>query len=260
MPRQDSVSEKEKDEEGAVHLIECNGPGLGKGCVAWVSTWLPKKLPKNFMKRKFLCGFCAAAEIEKLKEETVEQVKSVDEVKVKLANNVEQTKSGLASLFSSDAVEQYGRRDNIRIFGIKENADEDIYQEVINVAKCAGVNVTKSDISICHRVPSRATDKPRPVIVKFVRRELKHRVMSCKRKLKENADMIFINDDITPLRARLAYALRRREDINGVHFINEKLILYTKTNEKLVFENLFELHKWDSDFVMSICKDRLHFQ
>ena len=137
-PRQESVSEKEK-EKGAVHLIECNGPGLVKGCVAWVSTWLPEKLPKGFMNRKFLCGFCAAAEIEKLKEETVEQVKSVDEVKVKLANNVEQTKSGLASLFSSDAVEQYGRRDNIRIFGVKEKADEDIYEEVINVAKSAGV-------------------------------------------------------------------------------------------------------------------------
>ena len=177
MSRYDSVSGKEKGEEGSVHLIECNGPGLGKGCVAWVSTWLPEKLPKGFMNRKFLCGFCAAAEIEKLKEETVEQVKSVDEVKVKLANNVDQNKSGLASLFSADTVEQYGRRDNIRIFGVKENNDEDIYQEVINVAKSAGVNMNKSDISICHRVPSRSTVNPRPVIVKFVRRELKHRVM-----------------------------------------------------------------------------------
>ena len=61
--------DKSSKEEGMMHLIECNGDGVnGNGCVAWTSIWLPKKLPRGFNERRFLCGFCAAAEVEQMKE------------------------------------------------------------------------------------------------------------------------------------------------------------------------------------------------
>ena len=54
--------------DGSWHEVECNGPDRGYGgCVAWTSLWFPRKIPKNFLSRPFLCGFCAAEAIERLK-------------------------------------------------------------------------------------------------------------------------------------------------------------------------------------------------
>ena len=175
----------QSDEEGSTHLIECTGkgPDKGKGCQSWVPTWLPKKILKGFMDRPFLCGFCAAAEVADLQS--------------KLAKITEKPQiSG----------EQYGRRDNVRIFGVEEAPNEDVYQAVIDVAENAGCQVSRADISICHRVPSRNV-KPgqgRPIIAKFVRRQTKIGLMTNKKKLKDSENKIYINDDLTLLRARLA--------------------------------------------------------
>ena len=88
----------------------------------------------------------------------------------------------LSSLFNADSNEQYGRRDNGRIFGLKEEADEDVYQKVVDVAMKVG-QISKTDISICHRVPSKnlINDEGRPIIVKFERRQTKSGPMAHKK-------------------------------------------------------------------------------
>ena len=115
----------QSDEEGSTHLIECTGkgPDKWKGCQSWVPTWLPKKIHKGFMDRPFLCGFCAAAEVADLQS--------------KLAKIAEkpQISGELSSLFNADSNQQYGRRDNVRIFGVEEAPYEDVYQAVIDVAE-----------------------------------------------------------------------------------------------------------------------------
>ena len=69
MPSTRMASSSQDADEGSSHLIECTGKGQnGKGCVAWIPTWLPKKIPKGFMNRPFLCGFCAASEASELRE------------------------------------------------------------------------------------------------------------------------------------------------------------------------------------------------
>ena len=120
-----------------MHLIECNGDGVnGKGCVAWTSIWLPKKLPRGFNERRFLCGYCAADEVEQMKE------------KLAKSQQTSQPDQVLGSVLSSDAIEQYGRRDNIRIFGVADVQDEDPYHTVIQVASEAGVTINCSDIRV----------------------------------------------------------------------------------------------------------------
>ena len=168
----------QSDEEGSTHLIECTGkgPDKGKGCQSWVPTWLPKKIHRGFMDRPFLCGFCAAAEVADLQS--------------KLAKIAEKSQiSGeLSSLFNADSNQQYGRRDNVRIFGVEGAPNEDVYQAVIDVAEKAGCQVSRADISICHRVPSRNV-KPgqgRPIIAKFVRRQTKIGLMTNKKKFKDS--------------------------------------------------------------------------
>ena len=72
----------------------------------------------------------------------------------------------LSILFLWDAIEQYGRRENVRIFAVEEETGEDVYQQVVNVVKGTGVEVCKSDISVCHRLPARG-QSGKLIIVKF---------------------------------------------------------------------------------------------
>ena len=133
------------DENGKNHLIECSGPGQdGYGCVAWVPVWLPTRLPKTFTERPFVCGYCAFTEVEKLRREAHGDSK------------VQETE--LSNLFLSNAYEQYGRRENVRIFGVEEQTGEVVYQQVVNVVKGTGVESCNSDNSACHRLPARGQE------------------------------------------------------------------------------------------------------
>ena len=86
------------------------------GCVTWVSVWLPKKLPSGFNERRFLCAYCASQEVEDL-EGKLEKVQNPDPSA--------QQDQGRESSFNADTIEQYGRRNNIRIFGADEAPGED---------------------------------------------------------------------------------------------------------------------------------------
>ena len=125
----------------------------------------PYTTAKNITERPFLCGYCAFTEVEKLRKEAHGDSK------------VQETR--LSNLFLSDANEQYGRRENVRIFGVKEQTGEDVYQQVADVLKGTGFEMCKSDISVCHRLPARG-QSGEPIFVKFVRRETKLALMKKK--------------------------------------------------------------------------------
>ena len=235
------------DEDGKNHLIECIGPGQDrKGCVAWVPVWLSTRLAKNFTERPFLCGYCSFTEVEKLRKEALGDSK------------VQETR--FSNLFLSDANEQHGRRENVRIFGAEEQTGEDVYQQVVDVVKRTGVKICKSDISECHRLPARG-QSGKPIIVKFVLRETKLALMKKKIGLRhQSARHIFMNDDITQLRARLLKSLKEKPDVKAANMINEKTIVYQTNNDKVVFHTLHDLYECHPGLVMRVCADKLNFQ
>ena len=130
--------------------------------MARVPVWLPTRLPKFFTERPFLCGYCAFTEVEKLRKEARGDSKTQE--------------TRLSKLFLSDADEPYGRRENVRIIGVEEQIGEDVYQPVVNVVKRKGVEICKSDISVCPCLPARG-QSGKPIIVKFVWRETKLALM-----------------------------------------------------------------------------------
>ena len=77
----------------------------------------------------------------------------------------------MSAVIEADSIEQYGRRENVRIFGVEEEQCEDVFAKVVSVAEKAGVSITPNDVSICHRLPSGGTGS-KQLIAKFVRREL----------------------------------------------------------------------------------------
>ena len=115
----------------------------------------------------------------------------------------------LGSQILLDANEQHGRREKVRMFGVEEQIGEDVYQLVVDVVKGTGVEICKSDFSVCHRLPARGQSS-KPNIVKFVRRETKLALVKKKSGLRHQSGRpIYINEDITQLRARLLKSLKK---------------------------------------------------
>lgn len=93
-----------------------------------------------------------------------------------------------------DEREQYSRRNNIRIFGIKESEDENTDQIVLKVASQLQVPLSVQQIDRSHRVGRKGT-KPRPIIVKLVSYKQRQALFMAKKGLKGTKP--FICEDLT---------------------------------------------------------------
>ncbi|KAK7465977.1 hypothetical protein BaRGS_00037464 [Batillaria attramentaria] len=109
-------------------------------------------------------------------------------------------------------LEQYTRRNNVRVFGVREADNEtttDCERKVLQMFRDKlGLTIKEDQIEACHRVGAakgkpqrRATEqqqhhgKPRPIIVRFVSRKTTEAVLHIKRKLKTTAYMVV--EDLT---------------------------------------------------------------
>jgi hypothetical protein len=125
-----------------------------------------------------------------------------------------------------DDLEQYGRRNNLRIFGIPERDNEKTDDIVIDVASKIGVVLDSSCIDRSHRVGKKGTHH-RPIIVKFTSYAHRRSVFSQKKLLK--GTKITVREDLTKSRLNLmknavsAYSEKRVWSIDGVIKINAGL-------------------------------------
>jgi hypothetical protein len=116
-----------------------------------------------------------------------------------------------------DRLEQYGRRNSIRIRGIQEpdNTNTEITDaEVIKLATQLQVPITQSDINRSHRVGIKRDQQSRDILVKFVSHNVKVQFMMSRMKLKGSG--IYINEALTRTRAQLfsqTRALKRQKKI-----------------------------------------------
>ena len=146
-----------------------------------------------------------AVENEKLKKKVSTYEKENIQLKSDINKEIEDRKEKLNDL------EQYGRRNNIRITGIpfdKEN--ETAYETTDNVLRLLNekldMEVGYQDIDIAHRLGKYKKDAKRPVIVKFVHRHVKGSVMREAKRLKNTN--IYINEDLTFLNQSVLASLR----------------------------------------------------
>jgi hypothetical protein len=86
-------------------------------------------------------------------------------------------------------LEQYSRKANIRIFGVKESTRENCKQvvaDIINDKLQLRYTLSQDDIDAAHRLPQRDTSKPKSIIVRFFRRDDKAEIMRNRRNLKSS--------------------------------------------------------------------------
>ena len=124
--------------------------------------------------------------------------------------------------FDVDRLVQYSRRENVRLHGVPETAGENTHDVVISIAHDMGVDISSNDISVSHRLPKSRTMKERPIIVKFVRRNMKTALMMNKKTLRtiDRYRHIYINDNLTPLRSRMLRTLQNDDEVKRVWTID----------------------------------------
>ena len=84
--------------------------------------------------------------------------------------------------FHSINNEQYQRKNNLVIFGIKEADKEDVKAAAVKVMKTCAPTVTVADVDVAHRLGNRKVGgKPRPVIVKMYSHDVRFNILkTCK--------------------------------------------------------------------------------
>ena len=139
-----------------------------------------------------------------------------------------------------EELEQYGRRNGVRIHGIKEQKGENTDQIMLDLAKSIGADIPKTAFGRSHRVGPDGGSKPRPIIAKFIGHNNKVELLKHKKNLRTIGEMdsegkpkhpIFINEDLTKTRVNWAQRARTMKKAgkitdtwtrNGIIFIKWK--------------------------------------
>ena len=134
---------------------------------------------------------------DKLKTENNELREELKVIKTEVDNNNTKFAKLEAKLQEvqghSIANEQYSRRRNVRIFGMREDAGENCVGKVFDLVTAKlGRKLTDHDIEVAHRLPAKV--KPWPIIVQFRNRDIKLDVMKRRRVLKGSG--IVVADDL----------------------------------------------------------------
>ncbi|WAR04839.1 hypothetical protein MAR_020208 [Mya arenaria] len=162
--------------------------------------------------------------------------------------------------FRDDALEQYSRRENIRLHNVNENEREHLLEvvlSIVNAAKSFKGNedtpdvspddlFTKKDISVCHRVGSKAhgrnhSMKPRQILVRFISRQSIQSIFRCKKNLKKTSC-----NDVTVLRLRLKAIIKDTPGVTKVH-TRDGNIVFTKDGRVNTVSSPDDLHKTGID-------------
>ena len=115
-----------------------------------------------------------------------------------------------------DNMEQYSRRNSIQMFGIPETEQDSSAAEDTTSLVCQtltnklGISVSPIDIDVSHRIGRIGGERPRPIIIKFVRREKRLEALRNRKKLVGTS--VAIDVDLTKERANF---LRRAKERFG---------------------------------------------
>ncbi|KAI5713981.1 hypothetical protein M8J76_009009 [Diaphorina citri] len=136
-------------------------------------------------------------------------------------------------------LEQYGRRNSIRIFGMQESKDEDTVAAVVQLVNSRlNIQVTNRDVDACHRLGKVKTNgKPRSIICKFTSRLIRDKVYFNKKQLK--GTKINIKEDLCKEKMDLFKRVTDKFSYKKVWTLRGNVFLMYK-NKKFMFRNVEE--------------------
>ena len=130
-------------------------------------------------------------------------------------------------------LEQYQRRDNLRIFGIPEKANEDTDGVALKLFEDKlGIQLRRDDISRSHRIGPKVAGKVRPIIIKFTNYRPRNAVFRSKRKLK--GTNITIKEDLCSERLQLLRAATEKFGHRQVFSQDGKIVVIKNDNKHFI--------------------------
>lgn len=163
---------------------------------------------RNFLKDPENAALMRAVLLEPVLEE-IEKLKNIISEKDAVIQNLEKKVSILEE--QSDELEQYSRRNSLRVSGIPEDNDKDCYTHVLETLNhhlpSLPEPIALSEIDRLHRCGKpRADGRPRNVLIKFTSYQNRQKIMMKRSALK--GTNIFLNEDLTQKRNNLLYSAR----------------------------------------------------
>lgn len=132
-------------------------------------------------------------------------------------------------------LEQYSRKNNVRIVGLPESSTEyeNTPDKVLSfIYDTMKIDINKYDIGNAHRLGRKMRDTTRVVIVQFSTNLMKQQIMRNRKCLKDIPENIYVNDDLTKTRALLF------KETRGC--VRNKKLSTTWTRDGIVYAKLHE--------------------
>lgn len=254
-PEQGIMNSTRLTDEDAGHSTETSAPGKGIS------------VPPDLLQKSIVEALCAEDTRKKLVDAIVDVIvhnvtQSVyDAVRLdldrqkeeltSLTKKVDELNKDIVKLKSSCEVqEQYSRRNCLRFHGIPEDVNENTDKVVRQVVKeKLGIDLAATDIDRSHRItPRQATPgdgKPRVIIMKFARYNVRQLIYSNRAKLK--GTKIFIHEDLTSHRQSLVNVANRSPQVLKVYTTDGRVKALKKSTNKWVnITSVNQIDKLDS--------------
>ena len=172
-------------------------------------------------------------------------------------------------VFQLDRQEQYIRRENILIYGVEENKEDndDGKKVLFKIADEPEVDLEDDEKQRVHRLghKRRKNENPRPIIARFVTYKKRNEFLTNKRELKniEGRQYVFVCEDLTPLRYKLLQYMQKScsDTFTSCYTRNGNIKAKLKTTENWVTvtspDDLFK-HGIDVDYKQMGCGEILN--
>ena len=160
--------------------------------------------------------------IEILEKKTDSLTQKLHECKTGIRNQeqslAEIQEASVEALRRSNKNEQYSRKYNFKIMGLKETQKENTWEKVKTFIKeNAGVVIEDREIIAAHRIPGEQ-GKSRPILVKLVNTDVKSKVMRKRSEVKNKGYRLV--DDVTKANVELIKRLSQLDAVQSAWYFN----------------------------------------
>ena len=133
----------------------------------------------------------------------------------------------------NESLEQYSRRNCLLFHGLKEEENENTNNLIIKfIDEKLGLSIDEHDLDRSHRLgyrhssASAQTTKPRPIIVKFIRHDIKEKIFGTKKRLAGKPFLITESLTATRIRCIKKLQLLKRKNEICSYWTNDGSIYY----------------------------------
>ena len=174
-------------------------------------------------------------DIEVSMEKTSTEMKNMQAKIASLEDKCEYSSNHLNQL------EQYSRRNCLRVFGIEEHPNENTNVAVMDLtSKYLGFKLNPSDIDRSHRIGKKEQGKPRAIIIKFQNYNARDQCIKNRRKLK--GTKFVIKEDLTKVNQQLLQATKINPLVKSAWSHDGKIVALVSKNNNQFTKKIWGLN------------------